>query len=120
MHLADSIHATARDSGLPGELKDFWGHHAGETFLVCGCGSSLSQVIAPKRFVTIGVNDVGRLFHPDYLVVLNPPGQFSGDRFRYVERSRASAIFTQTPFSPLWTDWVGTILGTMKIGAKRK
>ena len=80
---------------LPREFKDFRGFHAGETLLVCGCGSSLSRVVAPERLVTIGVNDVGRLFHPDYLVVLNPRQQFSGDRFRYVEQSRARAVFSQ-------------------------
>jgi spore maturation protein CgeB len=80
---------------LPREFTDFRGYHSGETFLVCGCGSSLSQIVAPERFVTIGVNDVGRLFQPDYLLVLNPPQQFSGDRFRYVEHSRARAVFTQ-------------------------
>ncbi|OLE54220.1 MAG: hypothetical protein AUG51_09300 [Acidobacteria bacterium 13_1_20CM_3_53_8] len=80
---------------LPHELKDFRDYHAGETVLVCGCGSSLSQVVAPERFITIGVNDVGRLFQPDYLVVLNPPHQFRGDRFRFVEESRARALFMQ-------------------------
>jgi hypothetical protein len=85
MHLADSIHATARGSGFPLELKDFWGYRAGESFLVCGCGPSLSHVIAPERLITVGVNDVGRLFHPDYLVALNPPGQFNGDRFHVSE-----------------------------------
>ena len=63
--------------------------------LVCGCGSSLPSVIAPERFPTIGVNDVGRLFDPDYLVVINPRRQFSGDRFKYVEASDSQAIFTQ-------------------------
>jgi hypothetical protein len=80
---------------LPKELKDFRGYHAGKTFLVCGCGSSLSQVVTPERFITIGVNDVGRLFDPDYLVVLNPRNQFQGDRFRFVAESRARAVFTQ-------------------------
>jgi hypothetical protein len=80
---------------LPRTLRGFRGYHAGETFLVCGCGSSLAQIIAPERFVSIGVNDVGRLFHPDYLLVLNPRQQFSGDRFRYVESNRARAVFTQ-------------------------
>jgi hypothetical protein len=80
---------------LPRELKDFRGYHAGETILVCGCGSSLSEIVAPDRFITIGVNDVGRLFQPDYLVVLNPRQQFQDNRFRFVEESRASAIFTQ-------------------------
>lgn len=81
---------------LPRELEGFRDYHAGETFLVCGCGSSLSEVVAPERFISIGVNDVGRLFQPDYLVVLNHPQQFKDDRFRHVEESRARAVFTQT------------------------
>ena len=80
---------------LPQELAGFHNYHAGETILVCGCGSSLSEVVAPERFITIGVNDVGRLFQPDYLAVLNPKQQFRGDRFRHVEESRARALFTQ-------------------------
>ncbi len=79
----------------PTLFKDFRGFHRGESILVCGCGSSLSTLIAPERTITIGVNDVGRLFDPDYLVVLNPPAQFTGDRFSYVKKSRANAIFTQ-------------------------
>lgn len=77
------------------ELRAYQGRHIGDTILVCGCGASLSGITAPERFVTIGVNDVGRLFDPDYLVVLNSRYQFSGDRFRYVENSRAQAIFSQ-------------------------
>jgi hypothetical protein len=80
---------------LPREFKDFRGYHQGKSILVCGCGSSLSKLIAPERSITIGVNDVGRLFDPDYLVVLNPPGQFAADRFSYVRRSRAKTVFTQ-------------------------
>jgi hypothetical protein len=80
---------------LPRDLASFRGLHRGETMLVCGCGSSLSQITAPERFATIGVNDVGRLFNADYLLVVNPPAQFSGGRFRYVESSQARAIFTQ-------------------------
>lgn len=79
---------------LPVELRKFRDFHAGESLVVCGCGHSLSQFAAPERVVTIGVNDVGRLFDPDYLVVLNPPGQFARDRFEHVQRSRAKAVFT--------------------------
>jgi len=81
--------------GLPHLFRNFRGYHAGETMLVCGCGASLAQIIAPERFITIGVNDVGRLFDPDYLLVVNPRTQFTNGRFTYVERSRAHAIFTQ-------------------------
>jgi len=80
---------------VPKQFADFRNYHAGETILVCGCGSSLSQIVSPERFVTIGVNDVGRLFTPDYLVVLNPGEQFRGGRFQYVEKSKADAVFTQ-------------------------
>jgi len=83
------------DAGIPRSLRTFQGFHSGETILVCGCGSSLAQVVAPERTITIGVNDVGRLFDPDYLVVVNPRTQFSAGRFAYVEKSRAKAIFTQ-------------------------
>ena len=82
-------------SSLPRDFAAFRNYHLGETMLVCGCGSSLPTIVAPERFATIGVNDVGRLFQPDYLVVINPRAQFSGDRFKYVEFSEAEAIFTQ-------------------------
>src|ERR1051326_1642300 len=76
-------------------LASFSNVHQGETILVCGCGQSLNQLQHPEQFVTIGVNDVGRKFQPDYLVVVNPRKQFSGERFRYVEDSQAKFIFTQ-------------------------
>src|SRR6185369_990426 len=76
-------------------LADYRNRHAGSSIVVCGCGSSLSALSSPGRFLTIGVNDVGRLFDPDYLVVVNHRNQFSGDRFRYVAESRAGALFTQ-------------------------
>ena len=76
-------------------LADFQGAHRGETIIVCGCGESLNLLEHPERFVTIGVNDIGRKFDPTYLVVLNPPQQFAADRFRYVEQSRARCLFTQ-------------------------
>ena len=97
LQIIDKEQTQAR--ALPRELSEFRDYHSGETILVCGCGSSLSRVVAPERFVTIGVNDVGRLFQPDYLVVLNPLQQFRADRARYIEESRASALFTQLPLA---------------------
>ncbi len=76
-------------------LRDFHDRHAGEAIVVCGCGTSLNELEEPQRFTTIGVNDVGRKFDPDYLVVVNPRRQFSAERFHYVEASGARALFTQ-------------------------
>ncbi len=84
------------DAGsCPKDLSSFRGFHDGATIIVCGCGESLNDLTHPERFITIGVNDVGRRFHPDYLVVVNPRDQFSGDRFHYVETSQARYLFTQ-------------------------
>ena len=76
-------------------LADFKDIHKGQTIIVCGCGSSLNTLSNPGQYITIGVNDVGRLFDPTYLVVLNPKSQFKGERFRYVKESKAGVIFTQ-------------------------
>ena len=82
-------------------LAAFQGRHDGESIVVCGCGPSLTELAEPQRFTTIGVNDVGRLFDPSYLVVVNPRSQFKGDRFRYVETSKAQALFTQLDLGPV-------------------
>jgi glycosyltransferase involved in cell wall biosynthesis len=76
-------------------LNSFKDIHKDKDILVCGCGESLRELRQPERFITIGVNDVGRLFHPNYLVVVNPKRQFMQDRFRYVETSQAEYLFTQ-------------------------
>jgi len=76
-------------------LSAFRNAHEGADIVVCGCGQSLRELASPGQHVTIGVNDVGRLFDPTYLVVVNPRSQFVQDRFRYVEGSKAQALFTQ-------------------------
>src|ERR1700735_1038733 len=76
-------------------LEGFRNFHQGESIVVCGCGKSLANFAEYQQYITIGVNDVGRFFQPTYLVVLNNRNQFSGDRFNYVARSNAKALFTQ-------------------------
>jgi hypothetical protein len=76
-------------------LSAFRNRHRGETVIVCGCGESLRTLADPSACLTIGTNDVGRLFTPDYLVVVNPREQFTGDRWSHVEQSRATVVFSQ-------------------------
>ncbi len=76
------------------DIKAWRGCHAGETVLVCGCGASLTNLRSKPEITTIGVNDVGRHFDPDYLVVLNPKSQFKPDRFAAIEATRARAVFS--------------------------
>lgn len=77
------------------DIRRFAGALEGQAVLVCGCGESLNELQDPTPFITIGVNDIGRLFDPTYLVVVNPRSQFKADRFRFVEQSRAQHLFTQ-------------------------
>lgn len=96
---------------LPRTIEGFRNRHAGETIIVCGCGQSLRDLPVLTSTVTIGVNDVGRRFDPTYLVVLNPRGQFRGDRYRFVESSRAQALFSQLPINASQTRLVRFALG---------
>jgi spore maturation protein CgeB/predicted O-methyltransferase YrrM len=92
-------------------LTDFRNLHRGDTVVVCGCGESLTRFEHPERFLTIGVNDVGRQFDPTYLVVLNPSRQFAGDRFRYVQESRARYLFTHLDLGVVRPPVVPFVLG---------
>lgn len=80
---------------LPERFAQYRDRHRGATIIVCGCGTSLSLLEHPERFLTIGVNDVGRRFTPDYLVVVNERRQFERERYLHVERTQAKAVFTQ-------------------------
>lgn len=82
-------------------LREFRDIHPAQTILVCGCGESLKELATPGHHITIGVNDVGRLFDPTYLVVVNPRNQFKADRFRFVEQSNAQVLFTQLDLGPV-------------------
>jgi hypothetical protein len=66
-HVTRMPHAPDMSAG--GEtrtLASFCGAHAGGRIIVCACGESLNTLTKPRRFVTIGVNDVNRKFDPDY------------------------------------------------------
>jgi hypothetical protein len=76
------------------ELSSFKDLHRNEKTIVCGCGESAATLTCPQRFVTIGISDVGRLFHPKYLLVANYEYQYSGDRFEYIANSQAEYCFT--------------------------
>ncbi len=93
-------------------LHAYANRHAGQDIIVCGCGPSLLELEHPQRHITIGVNDVGRLFDPTYLVVVNPRQQFSSGRFHHIEQSRAQALFTQLDLGPVRPPVVRFALGS--------
>lgn len=94
-------HAAALIDPAGVAIEAFIARHSDDSVIVCGCGNSLRDQPFERSVTTIGVNDVGRLFDPTYLVVVNPPRQFRGDRFEFVRRSRAQALFTQLELGPV-------------------
>jgi len=93
--VSHALHRVPEGGERPLALAAFRNRHQGDAIVVCGCGTSLKELTNPGQYITVGVNDVGRLFDPTYLVVVNPRTQFKNDRFRYVEQSNAQALFTQ-------------------------
>lgn len=75
--------------------SDFRNIHAGEKIVVCGCGTSSSGFLGRHEdFVTIGVNDLCRLFTPTYTVVVNDRTSFNDDRWRHIKSCGSKNIFT--------------------------
>ena len=82
---------------LPKSLVDFMGIHKGEKIVVCGCGTSLPDILPyQNEFITIGVNDVPALFDPTYLLVTDHPNRFFGKRRDIVQHSGSRYLFTCT------------------------
>lgn len=52
------------------------GRHKGQRMLICGLGPSIELLPVGHGILTIGVNDIGRYFDPDYLLILDQPDVF--------------------------------------------
>jgi hypothetical protein len=77
-------------------FEDFKNKHVREKIIVCGLGES-TTLVDPNGTTTIGVNDIGRLFHPTYLLNVNNRSQYKGDRYSFIENTKAKYLFTQSP-----------------------
>jgi hypothetical protein len=76
-------------------LSNFKNIHSGKSVIVCGCGVSLDIMKDHyKDTITIGVNDVPKLFMPTYLVVTDHPQRFAIPRRKLVMESTCKALFT--------------------------
>jgi hypothetical protein len=77
------------------QLKEFIGIHKESKIIVCGCGASLlSFKNEPGEWITIGVNDVPKLFDPTYLLVTDHPNRFWGNRKDIINNSKSRYLFT--------------------------
>jgi hypothetical protein len=76
------------------DYKDFRGRHAGGKIIVCGLGTSLPLLENPQDYVTIGVNDIGRIMQPNYLVVVNDHGSFTKERWSHIHATTVPHVFS--------------------------
>jgi LPS sulfotransferase NodH len=80
-------------------LSSFKDLHRGESVYVCGLGVSLNQLDHPEHYVTIGVNDIGRKFHPNYLLVVDPRKRLTPQRYKHIDTSQAEFVFTDRDYA---------------------
>lgn len=83
------------------DYRDFRNKHNGEKVIVSGLGKSALELKNPQDYFTIGVNDIGRLYQPTYLVVLNDKQTFLAERWEYVKNSKCPTIFTHIKHLPI-------------------
>ena len=81
------------------KFSDFKNIHAGKKIIVSGCGASAFELKETyKNFITLGVNDISSVFHPDYLLILDSKESFAKPVYKgtwqYVENTKAKYIFT--------------------------
>lgn len=85
-------------------IAEFEKHHAGEDFIIVGCGPSVRPSWSPpKDVVTIGVTDCRRWMtrNPDYLLLTDRPlrflepgeSTFDSERLRIISKTTPRAVF---------------------------
>lgn len=77
------------------QYQSFKDKHKGGKMIITGLGES-AQILGDIDIpcLTMGVNDVARLFNPTYTVVVNDKSSFSEDRWKHIAACESDAIFT--------------------------
>lgn len=81
------------------KIEDFLDIHENKTIIVCGCGTSIKELVNPEKYITIGVNDLQRLFVPDYLLVTDDLDaivdyEYITNRRPHIYGSKAKYVFS--------------------------
>ena len=102
-------------------FKELCGKYKGKDIIVLGCGTSVSGFVdkIPADAVTIGVNDIGDIYTPEYLLVVNSPNTFT-PASRANTISNNSSPYMITHMANKWpgvkSEIVEIKLGDMKLG----
>ena len=75
--------------------QSFKDKHKGSKMIITGLGESAKLLTDfDHSCLTMGVNDIARLFNPTYTVIVNDKTSFKADRWKYIEACESDAIFT--------------------------
>lgn len=77
------------------KIINFINIYQNQKIIVCGCGESALQLQNIQNQIIIGVNDIGRLLTPNYLLVVNPSSSFNENKKQSIINTKASYFFTQ-------------------------
>jgi hypothetical protein len=83
------------------EYKSFVGLHKGESFIICGCGTSINDFLPDGKSILFGVNDIGRKFPTKYLICVNEVHTFRRGRFEHVQEHKSERLFTHIKHLPV-------------------
>lgn len=78
-------------------FKSFIDAHKDKKIIILGLGDSKENFINhpdSASFTTIGVNDIDRWYHPDYLVCLDSCYRFTEERQAAIKKTKAKAFFS--------------------------
>lgn len=81
-------------------ITRFRDRHVGQRCIVSGLGNSLLRALvsgwdpqAHKDIITFGVNDVCSYYTPNYVILMDAPGDFAEERREAIKQSRPNRFF---------------------------
>ncbi len=80
-------------------ISQFLNIHAGKKAIVMGLGTSVGEAIKEdlSNVITIGVNDIGVVYTPKYLLTVDMYQRFQSERGNAIRDTKAEYLFTQEP-----------------------
>lgn len=72
-----------------------------QTIIIAGCGPSVIDFQFPNNIKIMGLNDFNRYHTSDFLVCVNEPQTFLGDRWDFIKNTSANFVFSQIENLPI-------------------
>lgn len=78
------------------QFSEFANIHSGKRALVLGLGVSTKQIVGKdtRDLITIGVNDIGSIYTPKYLLTVDMSSRFQPQRSMAIRDTEAEYLFT--------------------------